>query len=1015
MMFRRITALIMSVLLCLLLLPTEGLAKQDTWTKSGNTDINILNGGVMLRDGGDFYFVENGIFVQKNDENLKLSSDRGKNLNLYNGYIYYTVGSELRRVPQNGGNVEKVFSAGTEIKQLYVLDGDIEFLAGGRLYKESKDSGSIKTISAITDVEGFIPTQYGDVLLQGKVFDYTIMINGKAVLTNVTSCYTDSGYLAVSIQNENYMIELKKLFNGFDAKTDLLDFNIHGTIALATLLKPDDAILTDKDVDNDKNLSTVAQSTGDTGTMSLMADDVSNLTDPTQTMTPETTQSPEVTLQPTATPIPTVSEGQKNIVKRARQLTEIKWTPLEDIYQWGQAGVFKAETTYTGIPYGQPINCNGYIGYGVSIETFASSVLDNTSKFYTTYSTYNKTAPSMSTDCSGYVSYAWGLVNRLTTYSMTGVASIVSDQSIYSLQIGDCIDKTSSHIVLVSGLSYDSAGNITGIEIMEETPVITRVTKYGNGASKTLSNFQSSYLNNGFVIYRNPNRDSVTYTPNPAVPLDGEAVEGMKEPAPKSHTTSVVGGKNVTLSSNTGDTIYYTLDGSIPTATSTKYTEAIKFSTTNKLRAIAVSGSFSGSTILEYTVKIPQAPTPTPSVSSGFYSGNLVSSGAQIKLTAASGATIHYTTDGTQPTVSSKAYSAPITITSDTTIKAIAEAKGMSLSQTAEVTYKIGAVYTISASSGAGGTISPAGNSSVFTNSAKAFTITPSDGFAISDVLVDGVSQGAAASYTFSNVSANHSIAASFKSASQLPFTDAASSDWFYKAVQFAYAKSLFNGTSATTFSPTMTMTRGMFVTVLGRYAGIPSGLGSGIGLVSASGVNIRSGPSTDTAVAGYVPSKNTVVQVLDKSGSWYNISFGSVTGYIRNDLMTAYDGNYSDLAENQYYSPYVKWAGLSGIANNVASDTFSADSDITREDMCLMLYNYALAYGKTLPSLSPKAAFTDDSSIRENARDAVYALQEAEIINGMGDGTFLPQGTARRAQVAQIYMKFINTFTQSS
>ncbi len=70
--------------------------------------------------------------------------------------------------------------------------------------------------------------------------------------------------------------------------------------------------------------------------------------------------------------------------------------------------------------------------------------------------------------------------------------------------------------------------------------------------------------------------------------------------------------------------------------------------------------------------------------------------------------------------------------------------------------------FIITASASAGGTISPAGDILVYENSSKTFTITPNVGFAVDDVVVDGVSVGAVASYTFSNVTANHSISASF-------------------------------------------------------------------------------------------------------------------------------------------------------------------------------------------------------------------------------------------------------------
>jgi len=72
--------------------------------------------------------------------------------------------------------------------------------------------------------------------------------------------------------------------------------------------------------------------------------------------------------------------------------------------------------------------------------------------------------------------------------------------------------------------------------------------------------------------------------------------------------------------------------------------------------------------------------------------------------------------------------------------------------------------FTITASASEGGTISPDGDITVFENSSQTFAITPIVGFAVSDVLVDGASVGAVASYTFSNVTANHSISASFHS-----------------------------------------------------------------------------------------------------------------------------------------------------------------------------------------------------------------------------------------------------------
>lgn len=72
--------------------------------------------------------------------------------------------------------------------------------------------------------------------------------------------------------------------------------------------------------------------------------------------------------------------------------------------------------------------------------------------------------------------------------------------------------------------------------------------------------------------------------------------------------------------------------------------------------------------------------------------------------------------------------------------------------------------FTITASAGAGGSITPSGSVSVAQGANQSFTITASSGYSVKDVVVDGVSKGAINTFTFSNVTANHTIAASFKS-----------------------------------------------------------------------------------------------------------------------------------------------------------------------------------------------------------------------------------------------------------
>lgn len=85
------------------------------------------------------------------------------------------------------------------------------------------------------------------------------------------------------------------------------------------------------------------------------------------------------------------------------------------------------------------------------------------------------------------------------------------------------------------------------------------------------------------------------------------------------------------------------------------------------------------------------------------------------------------------------------------------------------------ASYTLSASAGTGGSISPAGSVSVAGGTNKSFTISPNSGYAVANVTVDGTSVGAVTSYTFTNVAANHTITATFAATTTKKYTMTAS------------------------------------------------------------------------------------------------------------------------------------------------------------------------------------------------------------------------------------------------
>ncbi len=151
-------------------------------------------------------------------------------------------------------------------------------------------------------------------------------------------------------------------------------------------------------------------------------------------------------------------------------------------------------------------------------------------------------------------------------------------------------------------------------------------------------------------------------------------------PAPGSFTSA----QSVTLSDTTsGAKIYYTLDGSTPTTSSTLYTAAIPIASTTTLHAIAVANGYSASTMAggTYTIK---AATPVISPQSAATFTTPVS----VTITdTTSGATVYYTTDGSTPTTSSTVYTGAISVATTTTVNAIAAGGGYSPSSVASWTY----------------------------------------------------------------------------------------------------------------------------------------------------------------------------------------------------------------------------------------------------------------------------------------------------------------------------------------
>jgi len=170
---------------------------------------------------------------------------------------------------------------------------------------------------------------------------------------------------------------------------------------------------------------------------------------------------------------------------------------------------------------------------------------------------------------------------------------------------------------------------------------------------------------------------------------------------------------------------------------------------------------------------------------------------------------------------------------------------------------------------------------------------------------------------------------------------------WGEGYINFVSDRALFGGTSPTEFSPEVTMTRGMFITVLGRMHG------------------------------------------LDTS---------------------KYDGNtgYGDVPAGEYYAPYIQWAKAEGIMAGLSDVTFAPEDPITRATMAVVIKNYIDNSGFEFTAYSETEGFNDLAGLDEATVNAINSVKNVGIINGKGAGKFDPNGVSTRAEVATVMERVI-------
>ena len=248
--------------------------------------------------------------------------------------------------------------------------------------------------------------------------------------------------------------------------------------------------------------------------------------------------------------------------------------------------------------------------------------------------------------------------------------------------------------------------------------------------------------------------------------------------------------------------------------------------------------------------------------------------------------------------------------------------------------------YTIKATAGTNGSISPSGWTSVRDGWDQTFTITPDKGYAVAKVLVDGKSVGAVKSYTFKNVTKDHTIEAIFMKSNGNPqtgvFVDVTEGSYYEEAIDWAVEKGVTNGVSSNMFAPNDPCTRAQIVTFLWRAAGSPApksmssftDVPADAFYAKAVAWAVENGITSGTGAGKFSPNSTctraqAVTFLYRASGS------PAVSG----------SAEFSDVATNAYYADAVAWAAKKGITTGIGGGLFGSDNDCTRGQIVTFLW----------------------------------------------------------------------------
>ena len=377
--------------------------------------------------------------------------------------------------------------------QLYLVDGTyLEFSCGSAIWQLELETGDYRLILYAADLWSFVPTGCGPVYATGCLFHYSIYAGGRLIAERADDYYVDFSAdeprLVYTVDQCDCQVTLAAAFAGEAEPAAFTGMDEDYVPVSAEAVTPAQRARNEeleveriqKELADILSLPENQPGTPD-GAEEEPGEPVEEPTEPVEEPSEPAEETGEDPTEPAEPPIEepaepdpapagqesgvsqpaswgevviieepeaaapaaiysdnllrrSLSAGQTNIVRRARQMLSVRWTPVKDVAGWGYYSsgyslqgkiLYKAGHTYVGLPYSQ--SCS-YVPWYTSLSDFVTAVNNPNSKMYTQRISYGRGGPYYGTDCSGFTSYAWD----------TGTINHNSIGSSIAVRVGNC-------------------------------------------------------------------------------------------------------------------------------------------------------------------------------------------------------------------------------------------------------------------------------------------------------------------------------------------------------------------------------------------------------------------------------------------------------------------------------------------------------------------------------------------------------------------------------------------------